>query len=128
MTSQDKMSGKDLRALSGFLLTMPLTTPLTVGILYELFRWEYPANLLGSVLKDLGIVYLPPWAAITVLSVGPVLAFYFNANVFSRIRFETTKEKCDCWVSIRRNWMNLAVLFLSLILSLVMVTLLIILL
>gem|GEM_PF-5457921 len=126
MESQDVMSRKDWRALSGFLLTMPLATPLTVGILYEVFRWHYPAYLLESVLEDLGFFYLPPKASITLLLVGPVLAFYLNANVFSRIRFETTKEKCDCWVSIRGNWMNLAVLFLSLVLFLIMVTLIII--
>src|ERR1700741_3393800 len=119
MRSQDIMSGKHWRALCGFLLTMPLATPLTVGILYLVFRWEYPADLLGSVLEDFGILSLPQWAGITLLLVGPVLAFYLNANVFSRIRFETTKEKCDCWVSIRRNWMNLAVLFLTLILFLI---------
>ncbi len=126
MTSQVIMSRKDSRALLGLLLTMPLTTPLTVGILYEIFHWEYPVYLLGSVLEDLGFEYLPPWVAITVLLVGPVLAFYLNANVFSRMRFETTKEKCDCWVSFRRNWMNLAVLFLSFISTLILVTLLLI--
>jgi hypothetical protein len=120
MTLTGFMNGRQWRALLGLLLTMPVTTVFVVLILYEVFHWYYPLDLLESVFEDLGLIYLPQWAGIAFFLVGPVLAFYLNANVFSRIRFETTKEKCDCRVSIRRNWISLAVLFLSLILLLVM--------
>lgn len=44
---------------------------------------------------------------------GPVLALLLNVLSVLHIRFETTTEKIDCRVSINKNWKNLAVVFLS---------------
>jgi len=40
---------------------------------------------------------------------GPVLALLLNVLSVLHIRFETTKEKIDCRVSINKSWTNMAV-------------------
>ncbi len=119
---QTKIETRHWKALFGLAMIMPLASMLTAALLYEAFDFRYPGELIGSIMTDIGFNELPAWVAIGSLFVGPVFAFCLNAGAFSRIRFETTREKCGCRAAIQGNWMNLAVLFLSLALLLTLIT------
>ena len=99
--------------IAGLFLTIPTCYFFLAAILkYELntpglYDTIEPALITMGLRENFG------WNINLLILFGPVLALLLNVLSVLHIRFETTKEKIDCRLSIINSWKNLAVVFLS---------------
>ena len=97
----------------GLLLSLPTTYFFLISILK--FELDAPAlyDTIEPALQSMGLRDGFGFNINLLILFGPVLALLLNVLSVLHIRFETTKEKIDCRVSINKSWKNLAVVFLS---------------
>ena len=98
--------------LIGLLLSLPTAYFILINLLNEM-GYGYLYNASEPMFENLGIRESFGLNINLLIVFGPVLALLLNVLSVLHIRFETTKEKIDCRVSIEKNWLNLAVIFLS---------------
>jgi len=100
-------------AWAGLLLSLPTAYFFLISILK--FELNTPGlyDAIEPSLQSLGLREDFGWNINLLILFGPVLALLLNVFSVLHIRFETTKEKIDCRVSINKSWKNLAVVLLS---------------
>ena len=99
--------------IAGMFLTIPATYFFLASILK--FELNTPGlyDAIEPALLTMGLRENFGWNINLLILFGPVLALLLNVLSVLHIRFETTKEKIDCRVSINKSWKNLAGVFLS---------------
>ena len=98
--------------LIGLLLSLPTAYFILVNLLNEI-GYGYLYNASEPTFENLGIKESFGFNINLLIVCGPVLALLLNVLSVLHIRFEATREKIDCRFSIEKNWLNLAVVFLS---------------
>lgn len=102
-----------ITSLVGLILTMPTAYVIFISVLKYSFGWDYLFDAAAPELERWGIKD-PPGLNINLLILcGPVLALLLNVLTVLHIEFETTAERIDCRLSIAKNRKNLAVVFFS---------------
>ncbi len=99
--------------IAGLLLTIPTFYFFLASLLKYEFNTPGLYDVIEPALQSMGLRESVGWNINLLILFGPVLALLLNVLSVIHIRFETTKEKIDCRVSINKSWKNLAVVFLS---------------
>lgn len=109
-------------AWAGLLLSLPTAYFFLTSFLK--FELNAPGlyDAIEPALQSMGLREDFGWNINLLILLGPVLALILNVLSVIHIRFETTKEKIDCRVSINKSGKNLAVVFLSGVILLVLFT------
>ena len=97
----------------GLLLSLPTAYFFLISFLK--FELNTPGfyDAIKPALQSMGLRESFGWNINLLILFGPVLALILNVLSVIHIRFETTKEKIDCQVSIYKSWKNLAIVFLG---------------
>ena len=99
--------------ITGLFLSIPTFYFFLASILKYELNTPGLYDTISPALQSMGLHENFGWNINLLILFGPVLALLLNVLSVIHIRFETTKEKFDCRLSINKSWKNLAVVFFS---------------
>jgi len=97
----------------GLLLSVPTAYFILISVLKYELGYDYLFDSIRPTLESWGIQESFGWNINLLILFGPVLALVLNILHILNIRFEFSKQKFDCQLSITKSWWNLAVVLLS---------------
>ena len=107
------ISKNNLNFFIGLLLSLPTAYFIFISLLKYELGYPFLFDSIQSTLESWGIKESFGWNINLLILFGPVLALLLNVLSVLHIRFEFSKERIDCRLSITKSWWNLAVVLLS---------------